>query len=148
MIKKLLCLLVVLSLSTTIYAGVGTTGAQFLKIGPSARSLGMGGAASAIADTSDCIYYNPAGLVNTNRTEVSATYLQYFQDVTYGFVSGAKSLDENSAVGGAVTYLAVSDIEKRAGDTETADSTFGAMDQALTVSYARKKHYGKTCGWC
>ncbi|OIO76269.1 MAG: hypothetical protein AUJ85_00910 [Elusimicrobia bacterium CG1_02_37_114] len=140
MIKKLFCLLVIGGLSTTVYAGgVGTTGAQFLKIGPSARSLGMAGAFSAVADATDSTYYNPAGLVNVNRMEVSATYLQYFQDVSYGFISGAKPLGEKAAVGAAITYLSVASIEKRAGDTAIPDSTFGAMDQALTISYARKE---------
>ena len=39
--------------------------------GDGARPLGMGGAFASIADSSDAIYYNPAGLVQVLRPEVS-----------------------------------------------------------------------------
>ena len=41
---------------------VGTTAAQFLKIGVGARAIGMGGAFVAVADDATAIYWNPAGI--------------------------------------------------------------------------------------
>src|ERR1700722_6115164 len=39
--------------------------------GIGARPLGMGGAFSTVADSSDAIFYNPAGLVQVLRPEIS-----------------------------------------------------------------------------
>src|SRR4029077_8125627 len=41
---------------------VGTSGAQFLKIGPGARPVGMGEAFTGVPDDIHAIYWNPAGL--------------------------------------------------------------------------------------
>lgn len=45
-----------------IFRKVGTTGAQFLKIGAGARAVGMGEAFVAVADDASAIWWNPAGV--------------------------------------------------------------------------------------
>jgi long-subunit fatty acid transport protein len=129
-------------------AGPGVTGAQFLKIEPSARSTAMGGAYSAVGNDTDSIYYNPAGLANLKSREFSATYVQYIQDITYGFTGGALPLGESSAIGAGVTFLSVSNLEKRSvtSDSLTPDSLFGATDMALTLSYAHSVGDGLNLG--
>ncbi|MFH2070377.1 MAG: PorV/PorQ family protein [Elusimicrobiota bacterium] len=122
-------------------AGSGTTGAQFLKIAPAARPLGMGGAYSAMAEDSNAVYYNPAGLSAVSKTEVGATYLKYFQDINYGFLSAVIPLkDSDITAGGGITYLIVPDIEKRSAtnDTLTPDGRFNATDTALTLSLSHR----------
>ncbi|MEW6555914.1 MAG: PorV/PorQ family protein [Elusimicrobiota bacterium] len=119
--------------------GLGTTGAQFLKVGMGARPLAMAGAFSAVADDVNSIYYNPASLTRTEtgKNEVSATYLKYFEDVNAGFLGYAGCAREKHYVGVGLTYLQVDNIEKR-DVSETKLGDFGATDMALFFSYARK----------
>jgi len=62
-----LSLLALTLLSSTVYAAFDKGG--FSGIG--ARPLGMGGAFSTIADSGDAIFYNPAGLIQVLRPEIS-----------------------------------------------------------------------------
>lgn len=123
--------------------GVGTTGVQFLKIDPAARSLGMGGAYAAVVGDANAIFYNPAGIADLESKEIAGTYLQYFQSINYGSLAGVMPL-EDSVVGVGINYLGVSDIDKRGtSDIDDPDGTasvdsFGAMDTAISVAYAKK----------
>ena len=117
--------------------GVGSTGAQFLKIGLGARPLAMGGAFGAVADDTNAINYNPASLTRIEKKEASATYLKYFEDVNAGFIGYTGIVAEKHYVGAGLTYLQVTDIEKR-DLNETSLGDFGATDMALSLSYARK----------
>ena len=53
--------------STETISKVGTSVAQFLKLGVSARTIGMGGAFVAVANDVSTIYDNPAGLAERER---------------------------------------------------------------------------------
>ena len=52
-----------------VFAKVGTFGAQFLKIGVSARATAMGSAFTAVGDNAEAVYWNPAGIVNVRGGE-------------------------------------------------------------------------------
>jgi hypothetical protein len=123
--------------------GVGTTGAQFLKIEPAARPLGMGGSFSAVADDANAIFYNPAGIARLETREFTGTYLQYFQAISYGSFACLYPL-EKGAFGVGINYLGVDDIDRRSAtdvddpDGTSTPDTFGAMDTAVSVAYARE----------
>jgi len=123
--------------ATTYAKGLGTTGAQFLKVGMGARPLAMAGAFSAVSDDVNSIYYSPASLTRTEQKEVSATYLKYFEDVNAGFIGYTGAISEKHYVGVGATYLQVTDIEERALD-EAKLGDFGATDFAFFLNYARK----------
>ncbi|MFH0991219.1 MAG: PorV/PorQ family protein [bacterium] len=78
---------------------VGTTSFQFLKMPLDARSAAMGGAAISSVNTSEALFWNPAGLRRTTGLDVSTSYVDYFLDVN--MFSGAISmpLGQSSAVG-------------------------------------------------
>lgn len=118
--------------------GVGTSGANFLKTGVGARSLAMAGAAVSTVDDANAIYWNPARLARMTDTSVTATYASLFEDQSQGFLGGATPFRDLGVFGLGVDYLTVTDIEKRAGDTEAADSTFKDQEYAVSLSYARK----------
>jgi len=48
--------------------------AAFEDIGAGARAIGMASAFTAVADDANAIYYNPAGLAQVRRTELTGTY--------------------------------------------------------------------------
>jgi len=115
---------------------VGTTGAQFLKIGAGARPVGMGEAFTGVADDVNAIAWNPAGLAFLTRPEFTAMHSQWFQDTDYEFAAGVYPTAWGTFGIGAST-LNIDKIEKRTADTETPDSTFESSDGAYLLSYSR-----------
>lgn len=115
----------------------GTTGGQFLKIDPSARSSAMGGASAAISDDVFAIYTNPSGLAKLETSELCATYLSYFGDVKYGFLGYASALHNKGVFAFGYTYLLVDNIDKRSVNEEDL-GTFNAKDTSISISYGQK----------
>jgi len=119
-------------------AGVGTTGAAFLKVGVGARELAMGSAASALTEGANSVNWNPGRLAALTKKNLTASYNALFIDESQGFIGYASPLSSNMGViGVGVNYLTVSNIEKRAGDTEDPDSKFSNNNTAVNLSYAR-----------
>ena len=120
--------------------GVGTSGADFLTIGIGARALAMGSAFAAVDTGADvnAVNWNPGALGFVVKPDVSASYSSLFQDENQGFVGYASPLGKGGGVlAASVNYLAVTNIQARAGDTENPDSTFTDQNVAAGVSYAR-----------
>lgn len=92
----------------------GMTGA-FMKFGLGARSLGMGGAFTGVAQGIDAIYYNPGGLGYNLEKEVGFTYHSLTLDRQLN--SGAFTYPiRNEAI------LAISWINSSVGDVPMIDS--------------------------
>ena len=144
---EVLVLLTVVCSGLVFAGGVGTTGAQFLKINLDAKPMGMGGAYSAVYGELNGITYNPASLSGITAKEVGVAYSQHFEGVTAGQVNAAMPVKGCVAAAG-ITYLSVGDVEKRAGDTAAADSSIGASNMMLTLSAAKRDFIkeGVACG--
>src|ERR1051325_741534 len=101
-------------LSTT-YAG-GATGGQpdeFMSYGAGARSLAMGAAFVGVADDASATYWNPAGLSQITRKELTLLKATLFADTTYDFYSFVKpSRKGGSAWGVSMTKLASAGYKK------------------------------------
>ncbi len=123
---------------------VGTSGAQFLKIGAGARPTAMGDSFVGIADDINAVYYNPAGLANLSHPELTAMHTQWFQGINYDF--GAFVLpSEYGAFAVSVATLKVDDHIKRGAD-ESNEGTFEALDAAYGLSYARSLYSNLSLG--
>jgi long-subunit fatty acid transport protein len=137
--KKYIILLIIVLVSNTAGFAVttGTTGAQFLKIGPGARAAALGGAYVAVVEDATATYWNPAGLKKISNTSVSAMYGVWFQGVNYQFAGAAKNLGGFGAVGVSLIMLDSGDIE---GYDVTGSPAAGykTSDTMIGVSYARK----------
>ncbi|MBI4057624.1 MAG: PorV/PorQ family protein [Elusimicrobia bacterium] len=126
------------ALNSFAASGPGTTGAEFLKVGVGARPLAMGSAFVALPDDANAINWNPGALGEIKQKSVSASYNALFQDQNQGFLAYAMPLNNDMGVVGlGVNYLIISKIEKRAGDTEAADSTFSNQNYAISASYGK-----------
>lgn len=93
--------------------------AQTLPLGQ--RALGMGGAFTAVADDPSATFYNPAGLVLTNDSSLSASLtLNAFDRVTvdngYRTRDGKSSLDHNTGTSLPVFVSAIKTLGRRAED--------------------------------
>ena len=116
---------------------VGTSGAQFLKLGTNARAVAMGEAYSAVSDGSDSIYWNPAGLDGVDRKAFSLMHAVYFQSISYDFASYAQRIGEAGVFAAGFQYLNPGSI----GRTDRFGSEIGSYspyDVAVSFGWARK----------
>ena len=126
-------------------AKVGTTGAQFLELGVSARAMAMGEAFTAAVDDISAVYYNPAALTSLYGKEAAFTYVSMPADVGFGFAAIGLPLESIGGVIGIAAYsLSSGDIiETTYGSGVVSPTiqgtgrTFKWEDVALSFSYGR-----------
>ncbi len=116
----------------------GEAGA-FLRIGAGARALGMGGTFVAIADDSTAAYWNPAGLAQLEKMEISSLYSDQFGlGISYSFLNYAHPLPDSAA---AISWvrLSVGDIPivTKQGDRPVVVGYFEDSENAILLSYGR-----------
>lgn len=115
---------------------VGTSSAQFLKLGVNARAIGMGEAYSAVVDGSDAIYWNPAGLERVENRAFSFMHAAYLQNIFYDFTSYAQRVGSVGTFGLGVQYLNATSIDET-DEFGSNVGTFKPYDLAVSVGFAR-----------
>ncbi|MDF1543904.1 MAG: PorV/PorQ family protein [bacterium] len=111
----------------------GQTAADFLQIGLGARSAGMGGAFTAVAEGASAAFWNPARLGSVEAGEVLLGHYAWYQDVTVDHGAVAYRLNEELTSAVSVTFLDYGRIEGfDALGNSTGDLT--AYDLAASVS--------------
>ncbi len=122
-------------------AKVGTTGAQFLELGVSARAMGMAEAFAAVSNDISAVYYNPAGLTSLLGKELMTTYIAMPADVSYAFAGVGVPLESVGGVVGIGLYgLSSGKMIERTYQQGTYEGTgreFTAQDFALSLGYGR-----------
>lgn len=81
----------------------------FENLGVHSRVIGLGGAFVGVGDASYTVFYNPAGLINIERFELSSTYNQLFsgldEDLYYLTFSSTIPLWKFGKFGAGLTHL-------------------------------------------
>jgi len=138
--NKIICVLVLCFEFLTLNcfsAGPGTTGATFLKLGVGSRPVAMGGAFVAAADDINALYWNPAGLSLAEGKQVIFTQTEWFQAIRYEYLAYCQPAF-GGTIGTGITYLYITDIERRNLAGTLLGTTVPANDLAIAVSYAKK----------
>jgi hypothetical protein len=118
---------------------VGTTAAQFLKIGVGARASAMGESYVAAANDVSAIFWNPAGLAHISKNEGMFVRTQWIADMTFDFAGLAFPLANWGTVGLFYSGLNMSDMQVRTEyKPEGTGELFTASSLNLGVSFARK----------
>ena len=125
-----------LALPATAARAAGTTGAEFLRLAPAARSAAMGEAQAALADEGDGFFYNPAGIVRNPQPRLTTSYAFYVEESAYEYLSYLHPLDAESAVGLAFTGLQTDDMRRDNNGREGGQ--FSNSDYALSFTYGRQ----------
>ena len=126
------------SLQADEFSKVGTSGAQFLKIGVGARYTAMGEAAVANVGDAYALYWNPAALGGLTQSHLEFTTIAYVSGVNLNYVAFAKPLSFGS-IGGAVTALTSGDMEITTVDQpDGTGKMFSASSYAITLGFARQ----------
>lgn len=89
-------------------AGIST--AQFLKIGVGGRATAMGDAFIAVANDVSSLYWNPAGLVLSEKNEVMFSHNTWVADISHEFLGASYHLSSNDVVGFSLTSLHMDDM--------------------------------------
>ncbi|MEK7381754.1 MAG: PorV/PorQ family protein [Elusimicrobiota bacterium] len=139
------CLLAA-GLSATVLAQSGGQPGQFLSYGVGGRALAMGGAYYGISDDASAAYWNPAGLAQVQRKELTTMQATLFQQTNLTYFSYAHPTKGGSAFALSMTQLANTGFEKvdvvyNPGTNEpekiTSGGSFNDSQKAMSLSWGK-----------
>ncbi|MDH4222443.1 MAG: PorV/PorQ family protein [candidate division Zixibacteria bacterium] len=117
---------------------VGTSGAQFLKIGVGAQNIGKGNAVTACIGDITSVFWNPAGLANLNGSEVSFTHTEWIAEINYDNIAYGFPMGQGVA-GVFFGILSMPEFEETTVEQpEGTGVNFSCYDLVVGASYARK----------
>ena len=120
------------------FAKVGTSGAQFLKLGMGARGTAMGGAFVATADDPSAVFWNPAALVRVPGTQVQFTGTQWFADVLYGAAAVSSEFPGIGTFAVSFAMLQSGDMDVTTVEhPEGTGETFSCTDMVAGLTFSR-----------
>lgn len=123
-------------MATRAYAIGGTTGADVLQARLGARAVGMGGAFSALGDDLAVGLYNPSGLSQIKRPELSFLHFSAIATISYEDFVYAHPL--------SFGVLGANFLIRNQPDINNAlaqDNPVSASDMVVTLSYAGQVSY-------
>jgi hypothetical protein len=116
----------------------GTAAAQFLKIGVGARSAAMGEAFAAVANDGSALFWNPAGLMQSDKNEALFSHLEWLVDVQHEFFGYVHHFGKQQAIG--ISFVALHTAEMQETTEYQPFGTgryFSFSDIAAVDVYAR-----------
>jgi len=140
--RKAIIAIFVLLLAITASAEmskVGTSGAQFLKIGVGPRYQGMAEASVATVNDVYAMYWNPAGLVEVENSAASFTNVNWVLDINLNYVAFAKYFEDIGVFGLSATVLSMGDQEITNFENQEGTGDFySASSYSAGLSFARQ----------
>jgi len=124
----------------TSFAGrgkVGTTGLQFLKLGVSARAIGMGESFVGLANDASAMYYNPAGLVQCKSQEVFFTHTKWAAGINYEYLGAMMPIPRIGTIGAQVAVLTTGDMKRTVPYVGWTGEYFSATDWLVGLTFSR-----------
>lgn len=124
----------------------GGTPGQFLNFGVGGRAMAMGGAYYGISDDASAAYWNPSGLAQVQRKELTAMQATLFQQTKFTFLSYAQPTKGGSTFALSLAQLQGSGFEKvdAVFNPATGDATsvatngnFNDSQRAIGLSWAK-----------
>ncbi len=117
---------------------VGTTAAQFLKLGVGARAISLGGAYVAEANDMSAVYWNPAGFARLSGSHLQLSNTRYLADIQYNFAAFGTSIDRVGSMGLSLLMVDSGDMPVRTEmQPEGTGEQFNTLSFALQLTYAR-----------
>ena len=117
---------------------VGTTAAQFLKLGAGARAIALGGAYVAESGDLSALYWNPAGLARLHGSGVQLNNTRYLADVSYNMAAFGTEVGGVGSIGLALILLDSGNMDVRTEtEPEGTGEQFKVQNFAIQASFAR-----------
>jgi long-subunit fatty acid transport protein len=118
---------------------VGISALQFLKIGVGARGTAFGESFVAVANDASALFWNPAGLIQTEGNQLFISHTQYVADINHEFVGATYKITPSDVIGLSLISLGTDDMPVT---NETNPRGTGRMfkysDLAVGLTYARQ----------
>ncbi len=142
--QRLLCgvipvLLLILAVSPVCFAEGEVNAMPHLRLGAGARSIGLGGAFTAIAEDATATVWNPAGLGSSADLSLNFSTQRLSLDRSHNFIALTKMLGSYGAIGLAATNFGVSDY-----NIYDATGEYGGMADYSANAYSLS--YGVAIG--
>ncbi|HDQ00171.1 MAG TPA: PorV/PorQ family protein [bacterium] len=141
--EKKLVILVLLLLTADLFAQkevsrIGTSGAQFLKLGVGARACALGESMVAVRGDATGLFWNVAAIASIEKKSLVVSRNELYVNLNYNFLGFVLPLKHGSAVGINVLYLDSGDMEVTTVDQpEGTGDFFSWQSYSIGVSYAR-----------
>lgn len=117
---------------------VGTSAAQFLKLGVGARAGALGEAAVTVASDVTGLYWNPASISSIPRTSLAVSRNQLYADMAYNFFGVVQPLGGSSSIGISALYLDSGDMEITTLDNPDGTESFFSWEAySIGLTYSR-----------
>ncbi len=118
---------------------VGTTAAQFLKIGAGARPIGMGGSYVALSNDVTAVYWNPAGLARViGQGEALFNHAAWLASTDYNFAAASINVPGFGSLGVHVISLTTPEQDVRTiQHPEGTGQKWSGNFISLGITYAR-----------
>ncbi|NOZ03737.1 MAG: UPF0164 family protein [FCB group bacterium] len=137
--KITLTIAIFVGLLTAQFDNVGTSAANFLKIGVGGRAEGMGGAFVAQVKDASALFWNPAGLAHITRPQIQFNNTDWIYDVKHQFLALAAPLGKGSSIGLSISYLTMGEmLETTELEPDGTGRKISASDVAIGLGLARK----------
>ncbi len=139
-VASVVCLLLAFAVADAWaqFDNIGTSAANFLKIGVGSRGEAMAGAYVAQVDDITSLYWNIAGLARMTKSEVAIARTDWILDISHVFVGAGIPLGSFGTLAMSVYSLTMGDMEQTtAQQPDGTGVTFGASDFAIGLAYAR-----------
>jgi hypothetical protein len=141
-VKRIITIILIVGLvgsASAEFSKVGSTGAQFLKIGVGSRYQAMGEASVATVNDVYAMFWNPAGLAEIEHGEIGFTNVNWVLDINLNYVGFAKNFDGIGTFGASATVLSMEKQEITTFEQqEGTGNYYTASSYAVGVSYARQ----------
>lgn len=140
--KKTILIIFTVLLTVSIYPGdksrKGTTGADQLLVPVGARSISTSGAFVATVDGLESIYYNPAGLDLSKKSEVMFSYMNYIADINMSYLAVGTNLGDFGAVGLSLKSFDIGDIPITTNELpDGTGSTYSPSFLTIGLTYSK-----------
>ena len=121
-----------LAICIMLTASSGITFAQspfdFIQLGISARSAGLGGAFTSISKDQTALFFNPGSLATVESSAVSATFMNHVLDISSGMATYTLPIEKNSS-----ERIAISAVYTTYGTFDRTDE-FGSVTGSFSAN--------------
>ena len=133
--KILLTSALLVGLASAQFDNVGTSAANFLKIGVGSRAEGMGGAYTAQVADATALYWNPSGLAHIQQPQIVFNYFDWVADMQYSYMGLAIPAGKLGTFGMSFIYFDMGEMVKTTEFEPVGEGTFSASDFAIGFGY-------------
>ena len=135
--KILLTSTLLVGIASAQFDNVGTSAANFLKIGVGSRAEGMGGAYSAQVADASALYWNPSGIAHITSPQVVFSSFNWIADMKHSFLAAAIPAGRGT-FGLSLVYFDMGEMIKTTELAPDGEGSFTASDFAIGVGYGTK----------